>query len=148
MASRRSKQPGHRQSGEMLREVVSAVVPATACEHYLPFARDLYATFRRKPQAASRKLQAQAQAAQRVIPTKRSAWRNLAAEDRRRDPSTSLGVTEPGVRPPRFPGFSRRTKLVVMRWFERGLRGKSMWLVGERLLGRMCPTSEVSKRRF
>jgi len=148
MSSRMARQPGHRHSGDRLREVVATVVPEEDCARYLPFARELYATFRHKPQAPSRKLQAQAQAAQRVIPTKRSAWRNLAAEDRRRDPSTSLGVTEPGVRPPRFPDFSRRTKLVVMRWFARGLHGKAMWLIGERLLGRIHPAPQIGRSPY
>jgi hypothetical protein len=47
MASRRPSQPPHRHSGELLREVVSAVVPEHDCEQYLPFARELYATFHR-----------------------------------------------------------------------------------------------------
>ena len=50
MASRMPPQPGHRHSGELLREVVSAVVPECDCEQYLPFARELYATLHHPPQ--------------------------------------------------------------------------------------------------
>jgi hypothetical protein len=96
MSSRMARQPGHRHSGEMLREVVAAVVPEDDCERYLPFARELYATFRNKPQASSRKHQA--------------------------------------------PDFSRRTKMTVMKWFRRGLSGHLMWLIGERLIGRLFAT--------
>jgi hypothetical protein len=49
MGSRRPSKPSHRHSGEMLREVVSAVVPKGECERYLPFARELYATFHHPP---------------------------------------------------------------------------------------------------
>lgn len=41
-------------------------------------------------------------------------------------------------RPP-VPDFSRRTKLVVHKYFMRGLSGHLMWLIGERLLGRVYP---------
>jgi len=85
MASRRMPQPGHRHSGEMLREVVSAVVPADDCELYLPFARELYVTFHHPP----------------------------------------------------VPDFDRRTKLVVQRWFVRGLSGHLMWLIGEAIPGKV-----------
>jgi len=85
MASRRSKQPPHRHSGEFLRELVAAVVPESDLEQYLPFARELYATFHHPP----------------------------------------------------IPDFDRRTKLVVQKWFVRGLSGRCMWLIGERLLGRL-----------
>jgi hypothetical protein len=33
--------------------------------------------------------------------------------------------------PSAFPGYSRRTKRVVQKWFERGLSGHLMWLIGE-----------------
>jgi hypothetical protein len=49
VARRMARQPGHRHSGEMLREVVSAVVPEDDCELYLPFARELCATFHHPP---------------------------------------------------------------------------------------------------
>ena len=91
MASRMPKQPGHRHSGEMLREIVSAVVPEQECEQYLPFARELYATFHRPP----------------------------------------------------VPDFDRRTKLVVQKWFVRGRSGHLMWLIGQRLLGRLYPPANV-----
>jgi hypothetical protein len=87
MASRRMPQPGHRHSGEMLHDVVAAVVPEEDCARYLTFARELYATFHRPP----------------------------------------------------VPDFDRRTKLVVQKWFVRGLSGRLMWLIGKRLLGRMYP---------
>jgi hypothetical protein len=41
-------------------------------------------------------------------------------------------------RPP-VPDFTRHTKLVVQKWFVRGLSGHLMWLIGQRLLGRMYP---------
>jgi len=91
VARRMPKQPGHRHSGELLREVVSAVVPEDECEQYLPFARELYATFHRPP----------------------------------------------------VPDFTRRTKLVVQKWFVRGLSGHLMWRIGERILGRLCPAAHV-----
>ena len=34
----------------------------------------------------------------------------------------------------RVPDYSRRTKRVVMKWFERGLSGHLMWLIGRELL--------------
>jgi len=82
-------QSPHRHSGEFLREVVSAVVPKCECERYMPFARELYATFHRPPS----------------------------------------------------PDFTQRTKRVVQKWFERGLSGKFLWRIGERLLGRMYPAA-------
>jgi hypothetical protein len=87
MASRRPSQPPHPHSGEFLLQVVSAVVPDSERELYLPFARDLYTTLHRPP----------------------------------------------------VPDFSRRTKLVVQKWFQRGLSGHLMWLIGQRLLGRLYP---------
>jgi len=91
MASRRPSQQPHRHSGEFLREVVAAVVPEGECERYLPFARELYATFRHPP----------------------------------------------------VPDFDRRTKLVVQKWFNRGLSGHLMWRIGERMLGRLFRTRNV-----
>ena len=41
-------------------------------------------------------------------------------------------------RPP-LPDFTRRTKLVVQKYFARGLSGHLLWLIGERLLGRLYP---------
>ncbi|HTW90531.1 MAG TPA: hypothetical protein VMH22_02345 [bacterium] len=101
------KQPGHRHSSKLLREVVAAVVPADACERYMPFARELYVSFH-----GSRK--------QGTVP--RRACVRLGA-----------------VQSPFSPDFSRRTKLVVQKWFVRGLSGHLMWLIGERMLGRMYP---------
>jgi hypothetical protein len=77
----------------LLREVVAAVVPAAACEHYMPFARELYATFHRPP----------------------------------------------------YPDFTLRTKRVVRKWFERGLSGKLLWRIGERLLAKLYPAAGLSK---
>jgi hypothetical protein len=37
------------------------------------------------------------------------------------------------------PDFSRRTKLVVMKWFRRGLSGRTLWRIGEALIGRLFP---------
>jgi hypothetical protein len=46
MSSNKAKEPGHRRSGEVVREVVAAVVPEQDRERYMPFARELYATLR------------------------------------------------------------------------------------------------------
>ena len=37
-------------------------------------------------------------------------------------------LREPG------PDFSRQTKRVVQKWFERGLSGHVMWLIGESIM--------------
>ena len=47
-------------------------------------------------------------------------------------------------RPP-VPDFSRSTKRVVMRWFKRGLSGRLMRLVGQRLIEHLFPASKVSR---
>ncbi len=96
MSRKASKQPGHRRSGEYLREVVSAVVPTQQRECYMPFARELFATLHRPP----------------------------------------------------FPDYPRSTKLVVQKWFVRGLSGHLMWLIGERLLGRMYPEPRAPKGSY
>jgi len=49
-------------------------------------------------------------------------------------------------RPP-GPDYTRRTKLVIARWFRRGLHGKLLWRIGVGLLGRLFPdpaTGEVA----
>jgi hypothetical protein len=38
--------------------------------------------------------------------------------------------------------FSRRTKLVVMKWFRRGLSGRALWRIGEALIGRLFPAAK------
>ena len=48
-------------------------------------------------------------------------------------------------RPP-LPDFSRRTKLVVQKWFQRGLSGHVMWLIGQLLLGRLYPPAGAEVR--
>jgi hypothetical protein len=95
MASSKARQPGHRRSGEFVRDVVAAVAPAEDRERYMPFARDLYATLYRPP----------------------------------------------------IPDFSRRTKQVVMKYFARGLHGKVMWQIGDRLLGKLYPAAGVWRGR-
>ena len=47
-------------------------------------------------------------------------------------------------RPP-VPDFSRSTKLVVMRWFRRGLSGRMMRLIGQRLIEQLFPTAWDSR---
>jgi hypothetical protein len=93
MSSRMPKQPGHRHSGELLREVVAAVVPEQDRERYMPFARELCATLRRPP----------------------------------------------------GPDYTRRTKLVITRWFRRGLHGNLLWRIGVALLGRLFPDAATGK---
>ena len=95
MASRMPKQPGHRRSGGLPREVVSAVVPEEEREQYLPFAQELYATFRRPP----------------------------------------------------VPDFDRRTKLVVQKWFARGLSGHLLWRIGKQLVVRLFPAHGMARYR-
>ena len=109
MASRRTRQPGRRHSGELLLLAVNAVVPDDERELYLPFARELYATLHQ-----SRKLG--------TVP---------------RSANVGLGA----VQSPFSADFSRRTKMTVMKWFRRGLSGHLMWLIGERLMGRMHPSA-------
>jgi hypothetical protein len=46
--------------------------------------------------------------------------------------------------PPR-PDFDRRTKLVVQKWFIRGLSGHLMWRIGERMLGRLYPAKRTDE---
>jgi hypothetical protein len=153
VARRRVKWRTRQQSDELVREVVAAVVPARERARYMTFARELYATLRLKPQASSRKLQAQARATRRVIPTKPvrqaqgrlRAGRNLAAEDRGRDPSIGVGVTEPARSGPQFPDYTRKTKLVIVRWFRRGLHGNLLWRIGIALLGRLFPDAATGK---
>lgn len=94
MGRRTRTQPPHRHSGEFLHEAVAAVVTEQDCARYMPFARELYATFHHPP----------------------------------------------------IPDFDRRTKHVVQKWFERGLSGHLMWLIGERLLGRLYPPAGTAVR--
>jgi len=49
MSSKKAKEPGHRRSGEVVREVVAAVVPEQDRERYMPFARELCVTLKRPP---------------------------------------------------------------------------------------------------
>ena len=51
----------------------------------------------------------------------------------------SANVGLGAVQSPFSADFSRKTKMTVMEWFRRGLSGHLMWLIGERLLGRMYP---------
>ena len=47
----------------------------------------------------------------------------------------------------RRPGsdFSHSTKLVVMKWFKRGLSGRLLWLIGEQIIRWRFPKSANSK---
>jgi len=93
-STKHSRQP-HRHSGELLREVVSAVVPEQECPRYMAFARELYSTLHRPP----------------------------------------------------IPDFTRRSKLVARKWFERGLSGRLLWRIGERLVARLCSTAKPDNDR-
>ena len=44
---------------------------------------------------------------------------------------------------PTFPDFDHRTKLVVMKWFRRGLSGKLLALVGHEIARRTFPEPEA-----
>jgi hypothetical protein len=131
------RQPGHRHSGEMLREVVAAVVPEEDCERYLPFARELYATFhhsRKRGTVLSRTLAA--------LPAKNGGQSLGVAQGpaKVQSPFFSRAVQSQfsaSSRKLQAPDFSRRTKMTVMKWFRRGLSGHLMWLIGERLIGRL-----------
>ncbi|MBM3330252.1 hypothetical protein FJY68_00190 [candidate division WOR-3 bacterium] len=125
MSSRmRGRQP-HRHSGEMLREVVSAVVPEEEQERYLVFARELYATLRhaRTSESAESRIQ-------RPEPRVRTGDHPQVTQIRQIVP---------------FPDFTRRTKRVVLKWFRRGLRGNLMWRIGVGLLGRRFHDSATGK---
>jgi len=39
------------------------------------------------------------------------------------------------------PDLSRRTKLVVMKWFRRGLSGRALWRIGEAAMGRLSESA-------
>ncbi len=49
MSSRRKSRQPHRHSGEVVREVVRAVVPKQDRKRYMPFARELCASLKRPP---------------------------------------------------------------------------------------------------
>ena len=117
MASRMSKQPGHRHSREFLQEVVSAVVPPEDCERYMPFARELYVSFRQQPPTFF------------IISGHDPQCRTFGS-----CPSTVAS-------PPRVLDYSRRTKLVVMKHFQRGLSGRLLALIGQSMLARLFPPS-------
>ncbi len=93
MARGRAKEPGHRRSSEVVREVVTAVVPKRERERYMPFARELCASLKRPP----------------------------------------------------GPDYTRRTKMVIVRWFRRGLHGDLLWRIGSALLGRLFPDAATGK---
>jgi hypothetical protein len=99
----------------MLREVVAAVVPERECAQYLPFARELYAALRHEPRFSRHRLLAK-------------------TGDSPSERSTRGTVPVFAV-----PDFDRRTKLVVRKWFVRGLSGHYLWRIGERMLGRIYP---------
>jgi hypothetical protein len=125
MARRRTRQAPRRYSGELLHEVVAAVVPPEDCERYMRFARELYAKLRHESQASSRRLQG------------RLGTRSEIAKP--------ISVMSP---PPecRVAGYTPEpVKRVVLRWFRRGLSGHLMWLIGKRLLSRMYPAVESDR---
>ena len=125
--SRRNCHPPHHESPheQRLREIVDELVPDDSQKQaYLAFAHELTAVQRR------------AYTVHRVIPTKRSAGRNLAAKQAGRDPSSGLGVTGTTMRHRRFPDYSMGTKRIVAKWFARGLHGNLLWRVGEAILNR------------
>ena len=124
MSRRKRPQPEHGSPHEQhLRDIVDELVQEESQKAaYLAFAHELAAVQRR------------AYTVHRVIPTKRSAGRNLAAKQAGRDPSSDLGVTGTTMRHRRFPDYSMETKRIVAKWFERGLSGHLMWLIGEAIL--------------
>ena len=86
---------------------------------YLAFARELAISVRREPMALVIPRDPIRQAQGRLRDS-----RNLAARQTGRDPSIGVGVTR-GREP------SQRTKRVVQKYFERGLHGHLLWLVGQ-----------------
>ena len=112
--SKRNCHPPHHESPheQRLREIVdSLVTDISEKEAYVAFAHELAISVRREPVVF-------------VIPRERSDSRNLAARETGRDPSIGVGVTR-GREP------SQRTKRVVQKYFERGLHGHLLWLVGQ-----------------
>jgi hypothetical protein len=66
--------------------------------------------------------------------------RELAAAERlssfvHRSTMRRLGTVPQSARRAVQSPFSQRTKRIVQKWFERGLSGHLMWLIGERILG-------------
>ena len=47
-------------------------------------------------------------------------------------------------RPP-GPDYTRRTKMVIARWFRRGLHGNLLWRIGIGLVGRLYPDAATGK---
>jgi hypothetical protein len=47
-------------------------------------------------------------------------------------------------RPP-GPDYTRRTKMVIVRWFRRGLHGNLLWRIGSALIGRLFPDAATGK---
>jgi hypothetical protein len=121
MATRRPKEPEHRHSGEFVREVVVAVVPEQDRDRYMPFARELYATLHHSREQGTVE-------GGHVPGATRGTRRGCV-------PSACVGLS--AVQSP----FSTRTKRCVQKWFERGLSGKLLWQIGERLLGRLYPAA-------
>lgn len=129
MKRRHRHQPHHESPHEArLREVVDELIPDTERRPvYLQFARELDLSLRRPPPAL-------------VIPREPGDSRNLSANRNLSDPSTPVGVTGPATTRNRyFPDFSTRTKRVVARWLRRGLSGRTLWRIGEALIGRLFP---------
>jgi hypothetical protein len=95
--------------------MVAAVVPEGERSAYLPFARELRATLRLQPP------------------------RFLDGTGHDPECRTLGSCPSPVKSPPRVLDFSRSTKRVVMRWFRRGLSGRLMRLVGQRLIEQLFP---------
>jgi hypothetical protein len=116
--------PHHESPQEQrLREIVDELVPDDSQKQaYLAFAHELMAAERHAPFGS-------------VIPRERGDPRNLAAMETRRDPSiggAQRTVGTSGVTKGRDP--SQRTKRIAAKWFERGLHGHLLWLVGQAVI--------------
>ena len=129
MKRRQEHQPHHESPHEArLREVVDELIPDTERRpEYLQFARELDLSLRRPPPAL-------------VIPREPGESRNLSASRNLSDPSTPVGVTgRTKERPRPLPDFSTRSKRTAARWLRRGLSGRTLWRIGEALIGRLFP---------
>jgi hypothetical protein len=68
----------------------------------------------------------------------------VPVEDRERYMPFARELCASLKRPP-GPDYTRRTKLVIVRWFRRGLHGNLLWRIGAELLGRLFPDAATGK---
>jgi hypothetical protein len=113
MSCRNRPQPEHRSPHEQhLREIVDEIVPDEPKKQaYLAFARELAISLRRGPKIGDSR--------------RGTRPRSDAGDASRMCPQQRVGLA--AVQSP----FSAGTKRVVQKYFERGLHGHLLWLVGQ-----------------